>query len=193
MPQSWMTQVGSLFGIRNEPQLEYEVLHKEGNKAIRRYKPYIKATVTVRGPISEARRTAFHTLLNYISGANSTRKEIAMTSPVLSEKTDAIQMSFVMPPGMTRSCLPFPLNPSIEFEEIPEKIVAVLTYSWSSNDWRNEKRGRELLSWLHAHGHYDPVGRPIWAGYDPPYAVPFLKKNEVMIDVIEAQRQLRAI
>lgn len=183
MPQSIWNQLGSFFGVRTEPQPEFEVLHKDGNKEIRRYASYTKATVMVRGPYEEARRVAFHTLFNYISGANSSRREIAMTAPVLNESSDVVRMSFIMPKDWPRPALPFPLNPSIELEEVPTTTVAVLTYSWSSNELRNEKLGRELKSWLHVNGMYEATGRPIWAGYDPPYALPFLKKNEVMIEV----------
>ena len=47
----------------------------------------------------------------------------------------------------------------------------------------NEAKARELRDWLRKQTAFKAVGPTLVAGYDPPWTIPFLRLNEVMIEV----------
>jgi len=113
-------------------------------------------------------------------------EKIAMTAPVIMEKSDegAWKMAFSMPAEYTMETLPKPLDDRITLVEVPARTLAVIRFSGSFNDWetRAEKEAA-LLAWLKDHPEFSASGKPFYAGYDPPFTVPFLRRNEVLIEV----------
>lgn len=77
---------GSLFGSAYE-EPTHDVVLKDGNIEIRRYAPYVLAEVTMTGSFDRATNGSFVPLFRYISGANRSRENIEMTTPVLVEPT----------------------------------------------------------------------------------------------------------
>jgi hypothetical protein len=60
--------------------------------------------------------------------------------------------------------------------------VPVVRYSGSSNENAIEQKTIQLKQWIAAND-LTPVSEPRWAGYNPPWTLPFLRRNEVMMDV----------
>lgn len=52
---------------------------------------------------------------------------------------------------------------------------------WSESE--NQKKEIELLRWIEKGKEYKVVSRPMFAGYDPPWTIPFLRRNEILIEV----------
>ena len=77
---------GSLFGSEYEEPL-HEVVLKDGNIEVRRYEAYVLAEVTLAGSFDRATNGSFGPLFRYISGANRSRENVKMTTPVLVEPT----------------------------------------------------------------------------------------------------------
>ena len=194
-----------VFGIRTYETPKYEVVLKEGNKEIRYYESYIVAKTTVQGEFKEAQGAAFRILANYIFGDNEKKQEIAMTGPVgqkpavESEKlpmtTPVIQspseegwvMTFMMPSAYKMDDLPTPKDKRVSFDMIPARYTAVLRYTWSGNKSRNDRKGNELKEWLSGLEEYEAISSPMYAGYDPPWTLPFLRRNEMMIELKRKQ------
>lgn len=199
----------SLFGIGSEEQPSYKVILKDGKKEIREYSPYIIAKTTVNGSFKESQSKGFKILAGYIFGKNKSRKKLQMTSPVTqenvsekiamtapvimssnnpqesSEKEQAWTMSFTMPSGYTLETLPVPLNNQIILEEQPKRLVAAYTFSgfWSLK--KNKKVGQKLLDWLEKNNKYKVESYPKFAGYNPPWTLPFFRRNEMLVELIQ--------
>jgi hypothetical protein len=66
--------------------------------------------------------------------------------------------------------------------DVPAETVAALRYSGvDSASARAEKRD-ELLAIL-AKSPWKPEGEVFTLNYDPPFTIPFLRRNEVVVDV----------
>jgi hypothetical protein len=178
---------------------EYETILKDGDFTVRRYAPMIVATVSATGSRRSAINEGFRALADYIFGNNEPRSKIAMTAPVVQEPAgetiamtapvvqapaagDSWTVSFVMPAGYTMATLPKPKNPAIRLTEVPARTVAVVTFSGLPNEGPLARRAADLAAWIARQG-MRPLGPPRFAFYDPPWTLPFLRRNEVMLDV----------
>ena len=186
---------------------KFESLRLEDNIEIRRYVPVIVAETLVDGDMDSATRRGFQRIADYIFGNN---ERIAMTVPVVAEpqdKAEKIAMTvpvsiepqeaaatrmagaqrwrihFVMPSQYTLATLPKPLNPAIGLREIPARTYAVLTYSGSNTASTVQERTDQLLAWLQAQG-IAPIGQPQLARYNPPWTLPFLRRNEIQQEIV---------
>ncbi|MBN1834079.1 MAG: heme-binding protein [Deltaproteobacteria bacterium] len=61
--------------------------------------------------------------------------------------------------------------------------IAALRYIWVGSKSRNERKTNELQNWLAGLKEYVPISSPMYAGYDPPWTLPFLRRNEMMIQI----------
>lgn len=183
---------------------EYETIEKDGNFSVRRYAPMIVATVAVTGSRRAAINEGFRILADYIFGNNVPKAKIAMTAPVVQEprgagsKGEKIAMtapvvqapagadrwtvSFVMPAEYTMATLPKPNNDAIRITEVPARTVAVVSFSGLPNQGPLDTHAKELADWV-KEKRMRPVGPVRFAFYDPPWTLPFLRRNEVMVEV----------
>ena len=106
-----------------------------------------------------------------------------MTVPVLEQKNhQGWRYMFVLPAGYSIQTAPDPLNDDVKLASQPQQRVAVIRYSGSWNEEAIDEQTIQLKHWIAANG-LTPVSEPRWAGYNPPWTLPFLRRNEVMIDV----------
>ena len=77
---------------------EYEVLRREGSLELRRYRPYLIASVTARASgYSEATYAGFGLLADYIFGNNTAAGSIAMTVPVTASRASGTKIAMTAP------------------------------------------------------------------------------------------------
>ena len=119
---------------------------------------------------------------------------IAMTAPVLVSPAGraAHTMAFVLPSSRFKSAAeaPQPTDPRVSLRELPERLQAVRSYSWSFRPESAKANLQLLLTDLQRDGwsvRRGKDGEVEWqaAGYNPPFALPFMKRNEVLVDVDE--------
>ncbi len=112
-------------------------------------------------------------------------EKISMTAPVVQSPTqDGWQMSFSMPSKFKSiEDLPRPKDPRIRFNVVPPKTIAVIQFSGLWSEQRNREMAQQLKRWLLKSGQYKTVSEPMFAGYDPPWTLPFFRRNEMMIEV----------
>ena len=175
----------------------YTVETKDGDFEIRRYAPLLAAEVTVTGDRSAAINQGFRLLADFIFGNNTARKKIDMTTPVTQQPSEKIAMTapvtqqsagdawkvrFMMPAEYTASTLPVPNDNRVTIVSEPEKRFAVIRFSgWSSEANLSEHKAL-LEAWVKQKA-LTPVAAPIAAFYNPPWSIPFLRRNEYLIEL----------
>ena len=88
----------------------------------------------------------------------------------------------MMPASYTLGTLPEPDDPEIILRQVPARRMAAVIYSgfWSEKKYLRYKN--ELEVWVQKEG-LTILGDPIWARYNPPYTLWFLRRNEILIPV----------
>jgi hypothetical protein len=106
-----------------------------------------------------------------------------MTAPVVQTPGPAGNaVAFVMPEGRTIQSLPEPADPAVHLRVIPEQTAAALRFSGWGNATDLRRRGEELLAGLEGSG-WVAVGPVRLARFNAPFIPPFLRHNEVVVDV----------
>jgi len=119
-------------------------------------------------------------------------RKIAMTAPVTMEpqggdagKTGGAnrwRVHFVMPSAYSLASLPKPNNPAVLLREVPGKRYAALVFSGLAGDEKVREKTEELLAWTKRR-NFTAVGTPQLARYNPPWTLPFLRRNEILVEV----------
>jgi hypothetical protein len=91
-------------------------------------------------------------------------------------------MAFVMPSNLPVDALPLPNDHRVLLRGVPRRRMAVLRFSGTyAGDLPAEKRN-ELLFLLKSAG-LKPTSEVWFAGYDGPTTLPFLRHNEVLVEI----------
>ena len=165
---------------------------------IRNYGPRIAAETTVFGDEDKALSDGFRRLAGYIFGGNHGNAKIAMTAPVARQSGQKIAMTapvsktssadgasvvrFFMPAGWTMDTLPEPNDDEVGLVTVPEETVAVLRFTGDRGSAAVAARTTELLDALKDTA-FEPTGTPVGWFYDPPWTLPFRRRNEVAVPV----------
>ncbi len=165
----------------------YSSVQGEGAFEIREYEPTILAETKVAGEAVDSRMDGFSPLADYIFANGREGEKIAMTAPVTQEKgAEGWTIGFTMPSSFTMDTLPAPVSEDVELVEQPARKMAVISYSGLAGEGRMAEKERELLAEVSRAG-WTMVGETVHAFYDPPWTLPFLRRNEVMIEVRSSQ------
>ena len=179
-------------------EAKYTIVKSADIFELREYAPCIFAETVVDSEFETAGNKAFNRLFGYISGQNQTRGKIAMTAPVTQrEQGERISMtapvsqqrknnqwviSFMMPQTYTLETLPVPNDPNVTLRQLPARRMAAVRYSglWTKKNYNHFKK--ELEEWINKN-QLKKTGEPIWARYNPPFTLWFMRRNEILIPV----------
>ena len=177
---------------------KYTVIEKTGKFEIRQYQAQIIAETIVDSDFDDAGNIAFSRLFNYISGNNRKKESIAMTAPVNQKaESEKISMtapvnqqksenkwaiSFLMPSKYTMETIPEPLDQNVTLREILPRKIAAVRYSGTWSRKRYEENKSRLEQFI-SDKKLKIIGEAIFARYDPPFQLWFLRRNEVLIPV----------
>ena len=178
---------------------EFISIEKKDAFEVREYQPKLIAQVLVTGTFDSASSKGFRLLADFIFGNNKTNEgskkidmtapvvtrdaseKIEMTAPVVSEETErGWYISFNMPKQYSKDTLPIPNNPEVKIIDVPSEKFAVIAFSGLVR----EKKYVEMLNLLNEEmrkRNLEPKGPVILARYNPPWTLPFLRRNELMI------------
>ena len=175
----------SMFGHSGVEIAPYEVLENEDALELRHYERLVLVTTAMPTGMND-QKDPFYKLFDYISGKNESTKEIPMTAPVFLDQADeaAEFMSFVLPESFSIETAPIPKDPAVKLEEIVNYTVASITFSGSLNQDNINKHKIILEEWIARKG-FEKRGAAKAAGYNPPFTIPALRRNEVLIPVIK--------
>lgn len=157
----------------------------------------IVAEVVITGSRKTALAGGFRLLADYIFGNNAVQKSIKMTAPVQQQSNQKIAMtapvgqklvgtawniSFVMLAHYTVETIAQPNNKKVCLKQIPSQKYAVIRFSGTNSDANIKKRERQLINYL-AENAIKNSESPQYAFYNPPWTLPFLRRNEVMLQL----------
>jgi SOUL heme-binding protein len=189
--------------VSNVQQPKYQVVESSGNIEIRDYAPQIVAEAEVAGDRRDAIRKGFRIIADYIFGNNTSAQKVPMTAPVTQQGSEKIAMTapvtqqgdgniwrvrFVMPSSYTIETLPKPNNPAVKLKEIGGRRYAVIRFSGMAGEDNLKRRTEELNAFISAK-NLTPLSAPTYAFYNPPWTLPFLRRNEVMVEIHASARE----
>lgn len=179
----------------------HEVIRKADGYELRRYPGYCVAETEVTDSQAGAGNAGFRILAKYIFGGNESQRSIAMTAPVIQAQSERIAMTapvmqqpsetpgnyivqFTMPSKYTLATLPKPNDARVRLREVRNRVVAVRAYG---GGWSLTRYERELVTLREAirRDELIEVGEPQWARYNSPFSLPFMRRNEIWIEVAQ--------
>lgn len=197
----WQLWITLLIGVK-EPA--YKVLAKKDGYELRKIQPYLTAHVDVVGSYEEATNKGFKILYSYISGNNNLQECLRLTAPMLHEEckkgasipmmapviiedeklSESHRISFVLPKNYTLATAPQPRDQRIVLEEEAARTIAVYRFTWYPSVKRVEQEKAAFIKMLKRDGLCVRSGISL-ARYNPPFALPFLMHNELIVSVEE--------
>lgn len=183
--------------VSNVEQAKYEVVESYDSIEIRDYLPMIVAEVEVSGERKEAIKQGFRMIADYIFGNNIKQQDVAMTAPVIQQPSEKIAMTapviqegnddswkvrFVMPASYKFDMLPKPNNDAVKLRQVEGKRYAVIRFSGVASDNSLKERIDELNTFV-ADKKLTTLSKPTYAFFNPPWTLPFFRRNEVMIEI----------
>ncbi|MEZ5854462.1 MAG: heme-binding protein [Hyphomicrobiaceae bacterium] len=178
-------------------QSDYQVIKTAGAIEVRKYDPMIAAEAEVKGERQAAISEGFRLIAAYIFGENKPNAKIAMTAPVQQQSKQKIAMTapvtqqssngvwsvrFIMPKKWSLETLPAPTDNRVKLIPIPAKRMVAITFSGTANDDLLASKTQELKKFV-ADQKLAVTGEPLLAFYNPPWTLPFLRRNEVMLEL----------
>lgn len=180
---------------------------------VRRYAPFLVAeSVFENADMRSSLSNGFRQIAGFIFGKNiaaddhSHSQKVAMTSPVVMEKSGGksekvamtspvtaemspdrkqYKVSFIMPSKYTKETLPKPVDDRVVIKEVPAHTLASI--SWRGRSPREsliEEKRQELISVLRANSiAVDEEAAVKVYQYYPPFAPAWMRLNEVLLPV----------
>lgn len=172
--------IPGIFGIHLQEQPFYEILRSDGPFEVRFYHPLKMATITLEEHSEEAQKEAFNSLAGYLFGNNESGEKMIMTSPIVQEDKE---ISMIIPQEYTTKAIPSPDDDRIVIKQTSFRLLATVAYTGSNSDEKIGEYTIELKKWVKKHPWYLPVGHVQIALYDCSLTLPFLRKNELHLEV----------
>ena len=195
--------IASIAMATEEPK--FFIIEKSEPFELRDYAPQLIAEVKVEGDLDTASSQGFRLIAAFIFGKNQVSEKISMTAPVGIEATQSTKIamtvpvgieaskesatgvnqwlfSFVMPSEYTMATLPKPLNPLVTIRELPAQKRAAIIFSGFNNETKVLEKTKALEEWIKSK-QWQAIGVPQFARYNPPWSLPFMRRNEILITV----------
>lgn len=178
-----------VFGVRTlYEQPDYSVVRRlDQGVEIRAYGPRLAVETDAK---RQGDAEAFGRLFRYITGANREAGRIAMTAPVeiagtriamtVPVERNGGTMRFFLPRAVVEAGAPEPTEAGVRLVPVPAEHVAALRFSGRITPEALAEQERILARTLSASG-VAASEAPMFMGYDPPFAIPFLRRNEVAV------------
>ncbi len=192
----------SVFGIRAPyEQPHYTVIRTLApGIELRDYDPRVAAETEIAdGNEGEA----FVRLFRYITGANTGGTTIAMTVPVQTGPGRAgggRMLAMTVPveragdpgsptmrfflPASAAAAPPVPTDPKVRIVHLPAATFAAIRFSGTLSQATRRSERAALFAALGRAG-ITPAGPASFLSYDPPFAIPFLRRNEIAVRVAD--------
>lgn len=208
--------MGSVFGKETVAEPHFDVLLERNTATtyeVRKYGERFAATCTYEANASgDSMDSPFRILAQYIGVFGTPQNEggqsismtapvatsgtlIDMTAPVTTENTVGGQkvMKFMLPAEYdSLDKIPKPTNPAVTIEDIPPQTGAVHRFNGAFDDEHNREMALKLGRQLMQDGVQNITEAAVLEsyqsfGYNPPWTLPFFRRNEVWIELSDDQ------
>ncbi|MDS0281907.1 SOUL family heme-binding protein [Haloarcula onubensis] len=183
---AWGLYVGRTTG-----RVPFETVDELDGVELRQYPQTVLVETT-----APTAREAFGRLFGYLKGANEGDRSVSMTAPVRTDgatvdmtapvrtaaEGDRVTMAFWLPASYTPESAPVPTDPRVSLVVEPARTAAVRSFGWYATAGRVARERERLLDTLANRG-VDALGDPVVLQYDDPWTPPFMRHNEVEVDV----------
>jgi len=191
--------------IQNVEQPAYRVVAQQEPFELRDYPTLVVAEVRRQGSRQQGLSAGFRPLARYIFAkerADDDGERIAMTAPVVQQALapdariamtapvtqtrtddDSWAIRFIMPSQYRLADLPAPAGKDLQLTEIPARRVAAVRFSGRTTDALIAEQEQALRQWMDTRG-LKAAGIPVYAYYNDPFTPGFLRRNEVLIDIV---------
>lgn len=195
----------ALMAVPDLESFPQTVLFREREYEIRAVESYLVAETTIvsrEGFDFMGASRAFNTLAGYLFGKNTRRASMEMTTPVVtqrdqgqamemttpvvsSQESGKWRMSFLLPSEYDEGSLPVPTDADVNIRRVPRKVVAAVAFSGFVNDADVVRREADLRRLLLADARVQvkPGAVVEVAQYNPPFTLPFQRRNEILLEV----------
>lgn len=189
--------VGPIMSDVEKPKYQATALTNEIE--LRSYDPMLVAMVQMSGSRKDAISEGFRVLADYIFGNNTLEQNISMTAPVEQQAGQKISMtapvqqqqrsnswmiSFVMPKQFTLKTIPKPNNEMVKINEVPAQRFITIRFSGGNSDDNIRKNESALFNYI-TQNKINVTGEPKYAFYNPPWTLPFMRRNEIMVQLLD--------
>jgi len=164
----------------------YKVLVQTESYEVREYEAFAVCSTSM-GTNSDvgdvlASGNGFNKLAGYVlEGENESSTKMSMTTPVI---TSQGQMQFVMPLDKNAETAPKPTNSDVTIKNVEKSVCAVREFTGLATDAEVSKQRAALEDALLADSiAYDNLSFSVLQ-YNPPYTLPWLRRNEVSLRVM---------
>jgi hypothetical protein len=192
-----VARLGDVAIRRYPPTVLVETVAPTETAAFRRLFRYISGAnrsataVSMTAPVESAGESIPMTAPVETGGESAGRRDsdanesVAMTAPVESDTTEeGVRMAFYLPAEYDYDTAPRPTDDSVRLVEQPGRTLAVLGFSWFTTEGRVARKTDALLATLaDAADEIDVLDDPFLMRYDGPGVPPFLRTNEVAVEV----------
>jgi hypothetical protein len=193
-----------VYVVQNVETPAYRVVEQDGAFEVRDYPELIVAQVRRQGPRREALSAGFGPLAGYIFAKERAGERIGMTAPVTQQRSrpsdQPIAMTapvtqsrlddgdwvvrFIMPARYRLSELPAPAASDVQLTGVPARRTAAIRFSGAADDALIAAKESQLRAWLDVH-RLTPAAAPVYAYYNDPFTPGPLRRNEVLIDLVD--------
>jgi len=166
-------------------QPSYVVVKTTDEFEIRMYSPYTVCSTEILNENAESESlpldlletgSSFNKLAGYIFGANNNSEKISMTVPVI---IDSKTMNFVLPKSIDATTAPIPNFDTVTIKDIPSELIAVREFTGIVTESETNRQRAKLEDLLITEGiAYDSQSFKVLQ-YNPPYTLPWVRRNEV--------------
>lgn len=177
-------------GNQNETNDSFRILARYigvfGNPANEKASPIAMTAPVITERGGETIAMTAPVMVSSGAGEKKGPEAIAMTAPVLMTPPSNTnkEMSFILPSQFTMENAPTPTNSRVKIHRLPPRTVAVSSFSWLARPEVQEEKAKELIESVENLG-LRTSGRWSCAQYNPPFCVPFLRTNEIHLEIIE--------
>ncbi|QMS85151.1 SOUL family heme-binding protein [Candidatus Xianfuyuplasma coldseepsis] len=161
--------------------IPYNVIRKDGPIEIREYNDYLLASTKTQ--LNNRMDSGFNNVFNYISGQNTAKEKISMTTPVVSyQEEDNLVTGFYVPSKYNKESVPKPASTNVFINEQESSLYGVIRFRGAWTDHNFSKQEETLRTYL-TNNNYTITSQRLIFRYTPPFVPGVLRRNEIAFKI----------